>query len=44
MTLEELQESANRDLKIDETDLGSESINQYFITNTYNTSTSFLYF
>ena len=27
MTLEELQESANRDLKIDDTDLGTESIN-----------------
>ena len=35
MTLEELQESANRDLKIDETDLGSESINIPILHNKY---------
>ena len=35
MTLEELQESANRDLKIDETDLGSESIKIPKLQNKY---------
>ena len=35
MTLEELQESANRDLKIDDTDLGTESINIPILHNKY---------
>ena len=35
MTLEELQESANRDLKIDDTDLGAESINIPILHNKY---------
>ena len=35
MTLEELQQSANRDLKIDDTDLGTESINIPILHNKY---------
>ena len=35
MTLEELQQSADRDLKIDDTDLGTESINIPILHNKY---------
>ncbi len=45
MTLEELQQSADRDLKIDDTELDTESINIPILhNNTYNTTISFLYF
>ena len=45
MTLEELQQSVNKDFKLDDTELDAESIKiPYYITNIYNTSTSFLYY
>ena len=45
MTLEELQQSVDKDFKLDDTELDTESTKIfYYTTNIYNTIINFLYY